>query len=147
MNYRKATEQDLNQVAELFDAYRVFYRKTSDIDGAKSFINDRFKQNDSEIFIAEDAQQNIVGFTQLYPLFSSTRMQKLWLLNDLFVNQNARTKGVGIGLIEKAKELVVETKACGMFLETEKSNEIGNNLYPKTGFSYNSGSNFYEWNP
>ena len=147
MNYRKATEQDLNQVAELFDAYRVFYRKTSDIDGAKSFINDRFKQNDSEIFIAEDAQQNIVGFTQLYPLLSSTRMQKLWLLNDLFVNQNSRTKGVGIGLIEKAKELVVETKACGMFLETEKTNDIGNNLYPKTGFNFNNTSNFYEWNP
>ena len=147
MNYRRATANDLNQVAKLFDAYRVFYRKDSDINGATAFLTQRFEQQDSEIIVAEDASQNIIGFTQLYPLFSSTRMQKLWLLNDLFVDQNARTKGVGIGLIEKAKELVIETEACGMFLETEKTNDIGNNLYPKTGFEYNSGSNFYEWNP
>ena len=147
MNYRKATSNDLYQVAELFDGYRVFYRKPTDINAAKTFISERLKQNDSEIIVAEYEQQNIIGFTQLYTLFSSTRMQKLWILNDLFVNPNARTKGVGVGLIEKAKELVIETKACGMFLETEKSNKIGNNLYPKTGFTYNSASNYYEWNP
>jgi len=73
-------------------------------------------------------------------------MGKLWLLNDLFVNPSFRGKGVSIGLIEKAKELVRDTNACGMFLETEKSNIVGNNLYPKTGFELNEGSNFYEWN-
>ena len=147
MIYRKATNEDLNQVAKLFDGYRVFYRKESDINGAKQFINQRLTQNDSEIIVAENENNELVGFTQLYPVFSSTRMKKLWLLNDLFVLTNSRTKGAGIGLIEKAKELVIETKACGMFLETEKTNDIGNNLYPKTGFSYNNSSNFYEWNP
>jgi len=43
------------------------------------------------------------------------------------------------------KPLVLETKACGMFLETEKSNLIGNTLYPKTGFVLNTDSNYYEW--
>ena len=81
----------------------------------------------------------------MYPLFSSTRMKKFWLLNDLFVNSNHRGKGVSIGLIEKAKQLVKETNACGMSLETEKSNLIGNNLYPKTGFELNESCNFYEW--
>lgn len=146
MNFRKATIKDLEAIAQLFDAYRVFYSKKSDIEGAKRFLLDRFQQKDSEIFIAENEEKSIVGFTQLYPLFSSTRMQKLWLLNDLFVQPTSRAKGVGIGLIEKAKTLVIETKACGMFLETEKSNKVGNNLYPKVGFSYNEGSNFYEWN-
>ncbi|MDT0553353.1 GNAT family N-acetyltransferase [Urechidicola vernalis] len=145
MNYRKATLKDLAQLAQLFDAYRVFYRKETDIIGAKEFLTERFNQQDAVIFIAEDSEGQLTGFTQLYPLFSSTRMQKLWLLNDLFVNPNTRGKGVSKGLIEQAKRLVKESGACGMFLETEKSNTIGNNLYPVSGFKLNEGSNYYEW--
>ena len=37
-------------------------------------------------------------------------------------------------LIESAKELCIETKACGILLETDKTNEIGNQLYPSCGF-------------
>jgi ribosomal protein S18 acetylase RimI-like enzyme len=144
MNYRKATVKDLNQVAILFDKYRVFYRKESNIEEAKVFLKERIENNDSEIFVAENENQ-LIGFVQLYPLFSSTRLKKLWLLNDLFVNPNQRGKSIAIGLIEKAKQLVQETNAYGMFLETEKSNLIGNNLYPKTGFELNESSNFYEW--
>jgi len=68
------------------------------------------------------------------------------LLNDLFVHPEFRGKGVAIELIQRAKALVLESKACGMFLETEKTNLIGNALYPKTGFVLNSDSNYYEWN-
>lgn len=145
MNYRKAQNKDLDYVSELFDKYRVFYRKESDIQGAKVFLAERMSSDDSEIFVAENTESQLVGFVQLYPLFSSTRMEKLWLLNDLFVDPDNRGKGVSIGLINKAKELVQMSDACGMFLETEKSNLIGNNLYPKTGFELNKGANFYEW--
>ncbi len=145
MRYRNAKKNDLDQIAKLFDAYRVFYRKESDIESAKRFLSERLEQKDSEIFVAETPDNLIAGFVQLYPLFSSTRMKKLWLLNDLFVNPDFRSKGISIDLIEKAKQLVRETKACGMFLETEKTNVVGNKLYPKTGFILNEASNYYEW--
>lgn len=144
MNYRKAEIKDLNELSGLFDQYRVFYRKKTDFAGAKVFLAERLNAQDSEIFVA-DTDNGLAGFVQLYPLFSSTRMKKLWLLNDLFVSPAYRSQGVSIGLIEQAKKLVRESAACGMFLETEKSNLVGNNLYPKTGFSLNEGSNFYEW--
>jgi ribosomal protein S18 acetylase RimI-like enzyme len=146
MNYRKAENRDLDSLSILFDKYRVFYRKETDIENAKNFLTERVSNNDSEIFVAENPENELVGFVQLYPLFSSTRMQKMWLLNDLFVNPEFRNKGISIGLIDKAKMLVKESNACGMFLETEKSNLIGNNLYPRTGFELNKESNFYEWN-
>lgn len=123
----------------------MFYNKKADFKSAEKFIAERIKNDDSEIFVAENENNKLVGFVQLYPLFSSTKMQKLWLLNDLFVNPEFRSKGVSIGLIEKAKRLVESTNACGMFLETGKSNLIGNNLYPKTGFKLNEASNYYEW--
>ena len=141
---RKALLTDLDQLAVLFDAYRVFYEKTSDISAAREFLKSRLAQGDSEIFVAVD-EDKLVGFVQLYPLFSSTRMKRLWLLNDLFVQPGFRGKGVSVVLIDAAKVLCRNSQACGMILETAKSNLIGNHLYPATGFSLDNDHNYYSW--
>lgn len=141
---RKASQQDLAQLSQLFDEYRTFYHKTSDFSAAQQFLSERLENNDSEIFVAEDGSQ-LVGFTQLYPLFSSTRMKRYWLLNDLYVNPNFRGKGFSKALIERAKQLCRESDSCGMYLETGKDNQIGNQLYPSAGFKKYHEVNFYEW--
>ena len=146
MNYRNADSKDLDTLAKLFEDYRSFYRKETDLVGAKSFLTERISNKDSEIFVAENTESQLTGFVQLHPLFSSVRMKKLWLLNDLFVHAEYRKQKIGIGLINKAKELVEKSNACGMYLETEKTNLIGNKLYPKMGFKLKQDENFYEWN-
>lgn len=143
-NTRKATAQDLKQLSELFDQYRVFYHKDSDPSAAENFLKERIEYKDSEIFVAEN-EGELVGFVQLYPLFSSTRMKRYWLLNDLYVNENHRGKGFSKELIEEAKALAKSTDACGVLLETGKSNDIGNKLYPSCGFEIYDEVNFYEW--
>lgn len=143
-NIRKATIQDLPQLAELFDHYRVFCHKDSDIPAAESFLKERIEKADSEIFVAEN-DGKLIGFVQLYPLFSSTRMKRYWLLNDLFVNENYRGKGFSKELIEEAKELAKATNSAGILLETGKSNDVGNKLYPSCGFELYDEVNFYEW--
>ena len=145
MNIRPATQQDLNSLTDLFEGYRTFYQKPSNQIEAKAFLNERLKQGDSKIYVCENDNHQLCGFVQLYPLFSSTRIKKLWLLNDLFVHPDARGLGISKQLIERAKQLVKETKAAGMMLETGVSNKIGNQLYPKTGFKLIDTSNFYEW--
>jgi GNAT superfamily N-acetyltransferase len=142
---RKATIEDLKLIVELFDKYRVFYEKESDKEKAEEFLSDRLKHNESEIFVAEIDNNDLVGFVQLYPLFSSTRMKRLWLLNDLFLDQDHRGKGISKQLIEAAKNLCKQTNACGLMLETAKSNIVGNELYPKVGFSLDSEHNYYSW--
>lgn len=146
MRIRKAEMTDLDKVADLFNQYRIFYKKESDLSGGRQFLQDRMTNKESEIFVASDEQNNFMGFVQLFPIFSSTRMKRLWLLNDLFVAQDYRGQGISVGLIEKAKELCRETNACGLLLETAKTNMVGNQLYPRTGFVLESDSNFYVWN-
>jgi len=145
MTIRDANKNDLEQLTILFNQYRLFYRKTEDLEGAGKFLEERINQNDSEIFVAENESAELIGFVQLYPLFSSTRMKKYWLLNDLFVHENSRGLGASKLLIERSKQLVRDSAACGMYLETEKNNAIGNSLYPSAGFELYDGSNFYEW--
>lgn len=141
---RKAQLADVQQLAELFDQYRIFYHKDSDIPAAEKFLTERIENNDSEIFVAEN-EERLVGFVQLYPLFSSTRMKRYWLLNDLYVNENSRGKGFSKQLIEASQEMAKSTDAAGILLETGKSNDIGNNLYPSCGFEIYDEVNFYEW--
>jgi GNAT superfamily N-acetyltransferase len=143
-NIRKATLQDLDELAILFDQYRVFYKKKSDINAAKDFLQARMQGKESTIFVALQ-DKIIVGFVQLYPIFSSTQMKRLWLLNDLFVLQTQRGKGFSVLLLETCKQFCIETEACGLILETAKDNDIGNNLYPKTGFVLDTAHNYYSW--
>ena len=146
MNIREVKTSDLDQLSILFNSYRIFYGKESNIDISKKFLESRISNKDSKMFICE-VNNILTGFVQLYPLFSSVRVSKYWLLNDLFIDSEFRGKGYSKLLIDRAKELVLESGACGMMLETEKSNKIGTSLYQKTGFKINDLSNFYEWVP
>ena len=146
MKIREAKISDIDNLSSLFNSYRMFYGKDSNIGVAKEFLESRIKLCDSKIYVSE-VDQCLTGFVQLYPIFSSTRVSKYWLLNDLFVDANERGKGYSKHLIKKAKNLVKDTSSCGMMLETDKTNNIGNNLYPSQGFKMNTASNFYEWVP
>ena len=146
MQVREAKLSDLENLSGLFNSYRMFYGKKSDLKVANEFLRSRIENKDSKIFVC-DLNNELSGFVQLYPIFSSTRVSKYWLLNDLFVDIEKRGKGYSKLLIDRSKELVIESKACGMMLETEKSNDIGNMLYPSTGFKKNELCNFYEWVP
>lgn len=143
-NIRTASLADLDQLTDLFEGYRAFYGKTPDRTGAAQFLHERLERGESVVFIAEEGDV-AVGFTQLYPLFSSTRMKRLWLLNDLFVDPAYRGRGISKLLLERAKELAGETGACEVMLETAKSNEIGNRLYPEAGFHLDTDFNWYHW--
>jgi len=140
---REASIADVPELVKLFDAYRVWYRKCSDITTAEKFLTNRLTNKESIVFLAEE-DNKAIGFTQLYPIFSSVRMHKMWLLNDLYVDEAYRGRGHSKRLISAAKNLCKKTTACGILLETETSNEIGNRLYPSEGFHLES-NNFYFW--
>jgi GNAT superfamily N-acetyltransferase len=142
---QKATLKDLDQLAILFDGYRMFYEKESDLEGCIEFLTARIKNKESVIFIAKSGDELLMGFLQLYPIFSSTRMKRLWLLNDLYVTPTFRGLKVSVALIDKAKRMARETNSAGLILETSKSNEIGNTLYLKNDFTLDAEYNYYSW--
>lgn len=144
ISVKAALLSELELLAPLFEAYRAFYGKSSETRACKDFLKERIKKQESVIFLAYWEQQ-AVGFVQLYPLFSSTRLQRLWLLNDLYVAAEYRQKKVGTQLIQKAQQHSLQTRAAGLLLETEKNNLPGNRLYPKMGFALDREHNYYFW--
>ena len=142
----EASIKDLQGIVTLFEAYRTFYSKKPDYNGSTLFLKDRLTNKDSVIYLAWNDSDELVGFTQLYPSFSSTRLQKMWILNDLYVDKSFRGQKISLKLIDKAKELTIQTKACGLMLETEKDNLIANKLYLRSEFELEK-NNFYFWSP
>ncbi|MDX1941867.1 MAG: GNAT family N-acetyltransferase [Saprospiraceae bacterium] len=144
-NIIQAQTEHLDALTSLFDAYRVWYKKPSDLEGAKIFLVGLMERGDAIAYLAQAENAEFAGFTQLYPLYSSTRMKRIWVLNDLYVRPEYRGQGVSKLLIDKAKDLARATNAVEILLETGKDNEIGNRLYPTVGFELNTDFNFYYW--
>jgi GNAT superfamily N-acetyltransferase len=130
----RAELDDLDALVPLFDAYRRFYGQASDLPGARAFLADRFKRGESVIFLAV-VDGAIVGFTQLYPSFSSVSMRRLWVLNDLFVTPDARKSGAGRALLERAERWAAETGAKGLTLSTQVTNPGAQRLYEACGWT------------
>jgi GNAT superfamily N-acetyltransferase len=144
MEIIEGTITDLEAIVSLFEKYRVFYKKEPNPNGSKTFIKERITNKDSVIYIAKSNDGQIVAFTQLYPSFTSTRLNKTWILNDLYVEKSHRGQGISKALISRAKRLVKETKAHGLLLETERDNHIANQLYVSTNFKLET-NNYYYW--
>jgi len=130
---RRAIVEDANVIAPLFNAYRMFYRQHSNIGAALDFITKRLAQNQSAIFIADDGGK-AVGFTQLYPIFSSVGLTNAWLLNDLYVTEGNRGKGVATALLEAAKQLGRKTGSGWLMLQTAVNNHIAQKVYGQNGW-------------
>jgi GNAT superfamily N-acetyltransferase len=129
----KAAAKDAEIIAPLFDAYRMFYNQPSDIDGALHFVKERLQQNESVIFIAF-INDRVIGFIQLFPIFTSVGMQRAWVLNDLFIHPSARGKGVGTALLETAKDFGRTGKSKWLMLQTANDNYSAQALYRKNGW-------------
>ena len=143
---RPAELRDLDVLVDLFDRYRVFYEQESNPAGARSFLSSRLKNGESVVFLAEDADGRGLGFTQLYPMFSSVRMRRIWILNDLFVLASSRRRGVARALMEAAADHARATGAAGLELATARDNAAAKSVYEDLGWTLDTEFDHYSLN-
>lgn len=130
----RATLADLDAVAPLFDAYRRFYGQPSDIARARDWLQARINADESAVLLARDATGTALGFAQLYPMFSSVRTTRLWILNDLYVDAAARRRGVARALLDAAVAFARDSGAARIALETGRDNAAARALYRSAGW-------------
>jgi GNAT superfamily N-acetyltransferase len=143
MQIRQASVLDLELLVPLFDGYRQFYLQPSDPELARTFLSERFAHHQSLIFVACDNRGNGLGFTQLYPLFSSVRAVRMYLLNDLFVAKDARRRGVARALLTASADYARALRAADLLLSTALDNAPAQMLYESLGWRREEG--FFEY--
>lgn len=131
---------DADKIVDLFEAYRDFYQQVPDRTGALAFLEQRLREGSATIFLALEQSEGVavgkrvVGFAQLYPTFSSLSLKPLWIVSDLYVKPEVRRHGVGRLLLERARELAVETQSEGLMLQTAQENYRAQSLYESLGW-------------
>ncbi|WP_198524761.1 GNAT family N-acetyltransferase [Paenibacillus phocaensis] len=141
---RQAELGDLEPLAQLFDEYRLFYEQASNVEGARRFLEERLGRRESVVLLAiEPVSGNAIGFTQLYPSYSSISMKRVWILNDLYVREEYRSRGAAKLLLEAAKSHARQTDAKGLELSTAITNTRAQHLYERSG--YERDTEFYHY--
>lgn len=133
ISVRQAILSDIEALVPLFDGYRQFYGRESDLRGAREFLLARINHGESTVFIAHEAGVAI-GFAQLYPSFSSASLARTFILNDLFVSESYRKNGVGKLLIAAAVEFAKSLGAIRLTLATAEDNKPAQILYRSSGW-------------
>lgn len=127
-------ENDVEEIAPLFDAYRVFYGKPSELSAVSQYLLKRLSNNDVISFLAKAKDGTPAGFTNIYPTFSSVSMGINWVLNDLFVLPDFRRYGLAQKLMNAAQEQAAQNDVKFMSLITNNDNEAAQALYNGQGW-------------
>jgi GNAT superfamily N-acetyltransferase len=143
MEIRQATIEDLDELGNLFDQYRQSFQRDSDRAAATEFIGKRLTKQDSVFFMAIK-DERCIGFVQLYPTFASVAMQKIFILNDMFVLPTERHSGVATELVLAAEKYAKDEVAVRLLLEVEFSNNTAQKLYEKLGWEKDEVHYYYE---
>ncbi|WP_339277357.1 GNAT family N-acetyltransferase [Paenibacillus sp. FSL W8-0426] len=148
-NLKLAGPDDVVRLGELFNQYRMFYGQESDEEGAVRFISERMEREESVILAAVcpsgiNGVEQIAGFAQLYPSFSSVSMGKIWILNDLYVHPDHRGQGIAGMLLDAAREMAYQDKAIRIVLSTAKDNGQAQRIYEAKGYVQDAHFLYYE---
>lgn len=134
MEVHYASANDLSSIVPLFEEYLKFYDRKHPIDEVTKFLDKRLR-NEESIFLFAVHEEEVIGFTQLYPSFSSLSLKRCYILNDLFVTADKRKLGAAEALMEEAFAFCEQSGAVYISLETHPDNTASQKLYEKVGMT------------
>jgi GNAT superfamily N-acetyltransferase len=142
LTIRQAAIQDLSKLVPIFDDYREYFGQQKDPAAVDQFLFEKFEHLESVIFIAQ-LEDEVVGFAQLYPVFSSLTLQRVWLLNDFFIAEEFRGSGVGTQLFARVKEYTLLTRSKGIEVSVEHTNKKAWAFWENQGFKMDEEFRYY----
>jgi ribosomal protein S18 acetylase RimI-like enzyme len=132
---KKIDKTEYKLVVEMFNKYRIFYKRPSDLHLAENYLKERLENNQAHIFIACSEDLNLLfGFTLLYPKFSSVSAKQNWHIGDLYIEPEFRKQGIGNMLLKQAINFATEQDAVFISLNTAIDNFTAQSVYDKFGF-------------
>ncbi|MFN0183746.1 MAG: N-acetyltransferase family protein [Aquabacterium sp.] len=130
---RQAVLADLDLVADLLNQFRVHQGRASDLAAVRAFLLARFDHGESVVYLALDGAEPL-GFAQLYPSFSSTALARVMILNDLFVTDAGRRRGVASRLLAAVEAHAWCHGSTRVTLNVMRTNTAGQALYEARGW-------------
>jgi GNAT superfamily N-acetyltransferase len=126
--------RDAEALVPLVDAYRVFYGETSDLAATAAYVSERFAAADTRFFVARDASGELLGFAQVLFSLVTVSLARIGILEDLYVVEAARGRGVGGALLDYAAGFARQNGLARLTLSTAHQNRVAQRLYLAHGY-------------
>ena len=143
MLIQSLSEKYIDQFVTIVDEYRKFFDFGLSPNKTKEFFQRLQEKNEAATFIAISEKDEVMGFVNLYPSYSTLSLRKIWILNDLGVSSRFRRLGVAQALIKKSIEFAKASDAIRIELKTEKTNLDAQKLYTEIGFKTDQDNLYY----
>ena len=133
---RRASQEDIPSILELVNALALFEKAPEEVTATiQDYIENGF--GDNPIFFCFLAYYNgeLAGFSLWYYRFSTWKGKRFYL-EDLYVKDEYRGKGIGQGLIEACIEEAKRTKCTGMMRQVLDWNTSAIEFYKKYNASF-----------
>jgi len=125
---------EFERLLALIASYQRFYEvEDVDDDRNRAFFSRFLAPSADGMLIGARAGERFLGYTCLYWHFSSTLAAETVLMNDLYVEPEARGAGVGRSLIEASRDAARERGAAQLEWATAPDNHTAQRLYDSTG--------------
>jgi GNAT superfamily N-acetyltransferase len=126
--------RELESVLPLIADYQRFYGVPDpDLDHNRSFFLNFIAPSDAGELLGAWRDAELVGYACLYWTFSSVAAEPIVALNDLFVSAANRGHGIGLALIEAAREVARQRGVRRLTWQTALDNRRAQRLYERTG--------------
>lgn len=136
MRIVQADTSRLDEVTPLFIKYREFYGHLPKPEASRRFLEDRLKNEQAVILIAEDEESGkVLGFCQFIPSFSALTLSASWVLKGIYVIEEARRQLVADKILNQAKVMARAEGIQRMTVMTGENNTTAHSLYRSLGFS------------
>lgn len=135
MEIRRVVAADIPSLVELMVDYVVGFYHQKDQSAQKIEQHIHYilaNPREGTQFVLVEADK-ILGFATLYYSYSTLRLQRIAILNDLFVSSAARGRGFGEALFKHCLQFVKDAGVAYLQWETTKDNAVARSLYEKMG--------------
>ena len=135
VNVRLVQPSDFQAWKRLWDGYNAFYGR-KDVTALRTEITQatwqRFFAPDEPVFaLVAETDGKLLGLTHYLFHRSTTRVELVCYLQDLFTTQNERGRGIGRALIQGVYKQAKSAGIGRVYWQTHESNAAGRFLYDK----------------
>lgn len=146
MNIRPVRRTDIPALVELMIAFARY-------DGSEDEINIDSKKLEEVLFsdqpemysIVAEEQGEVVAFLNYFYNYSSFELKKCIWVEDVFVSESARRKGLGDALFNYVKQEAKTSGCARVEWLVRRNNQLGIDFYNKIGAEVDDGTIYVKW--
>ncbi|MBJ7281001.1 MAG: GNAT family N-acetyltransferase [Rhodoluna sp.] len=128
---RQIAVEDRSSWLELYHAYLKFY-ESEPVESSTELLWNRLTKAEPKIQgLVAESNGEIVGIAHFHYQLSTWSDTLHCYLEDLYVSEEARGKGLATALIAEVRKFAIEHECSELFWITKESNQTARKLYEK----------------